>query len=104
MATQQEVMSWRRSLVRWLHADTSRWGRRCSVPTRRQRFFMAVEQWSFCGRLAGGGRRVKTQPGLGRTDNRWRSSVIPLLRVLSCRLTPQRLLPGESPVSALLRP
>ncbi|EAY93977.1 hypothetical protein OsI_15754 [Oryza sativa Indica Group] len=37
------------------------------VPTLRRRFWMAMEQWYMCGRSTGGGRQVKTQPGLGRT-------------------------------------
>uniref|UniRef100_A0A0D9ZUR5 Uncharacterized protein n=1 Tax=Oryza glumipatula TaxID=40148 RepID=A0A0D9ZUR5_9ORYZ len=49
----------------------------------------------------GGERRVKTQPGLGRADN---DGSFPLLRALSCCLTPQGQLPGESPVSAPLSP
>uniref|UniRef100_A0A0E0CI99 Uncharacterized protein n=1 Tax=Oryza meridionalis TaxID=40149 RepID=A0A0E0CI99_9ORYZ len=48
-------------------------GRRCSGPTCQQR-------------LSGGDeRRVKTQPGLCRTDN---NGSFPLLRALSCRLIP----------------
>ncbi len=39
------------------------------VPTLRRGFWMAVEQWYMCGRSTGGGRRVKNQPGLGRTGN-----------------------------------
>uniref|UniRef100_A0A0D9ZZ42 Uncharacterized protein n=1 Tax=Oryza glumipatula TaxID=40148 RepID=A0A0D9ZZ42_9ORYZ len=42
----------------------------------------------------GGEQRVKTQPGLGRANN---DGSFPLLRALSCRLTPQGGLPGESP-------
>lgn len=30
---------------------------------------MEVVQWCISGRSARGGRRVKTQPGLGRTGN-----------------------------------
>uniref|UniRef100_A0A0E0E240 DUF834 domain-containing protein n=1 Tax=Oryza meridionalis TaxID=40149 RepID=A0A0E0E240_9ORYZ len=51
--------------------------------------------------LVGNERRVKTQPGLGRTDN---DGSFPLLKVLSCRLIPQGWLLGESPVLALLSP
>uniref|UniRef100_A0A0D3H0K8 Uncharacterized protein n=1 Tax=Oryza barthii TaxID=65489 RepID=A0A0D3H0K8_9ORYZ len=43
--------------------------------------------------LAGGERPVKTQPGLGWTDN---NGSFPLLRALSCCLIPQGWLPGES--------
>uniref|UniRef100_A0A0D3GMA3 Uncharacterized protein n=1 Tax=Oryza barthii TaxID=65489 RepID=A0A0D3GMA3_9ORYZ len=45
-------------------------------------------------------RRVKTQPGLDRTDN----DGFPLLRALPCRLILEGCLPGESPVLALLSP
>uniref|UniRef100_A0A0E0QKB4 Uncharacterized protein n=1 Tax=Oryza rufipogon TaxID=4529 RepID=A0A0E0QKB4_ORYRU len=51
--------------------------------------------------LAGDELRVKTQPGLGRTDN---DGSFPLLRALSCRLIPQGWLPSESPILALLSP
>jgi hypothetical protein len=54
--------------------------------------------------LASGERQVKTQPGLGRTDNDRARVSFPLLRVLSCRLTPQGWLPGESLVFSLLKP
>uniref|UniRef100_A0A0E0NRN6 Uncharacterized protein n=1 Tax=Oryza rufipogon TaxID=4529 RepID=A0A0E0NRN6_ORYRU len=50
---------------------------------------------------AGGERRVKTQSGLGRTDN---DGSFPLLRALSCCLTPQGCLSGENPVLAPLSP
>ncbi len=61
---------------------------------------MVVEHWCVSRGFAGGERRVKTQPGLGRTDN----DEFPLLRALSCCLTPQGWLPGESPVLAPLSP
>uniref|UniRef100_A0A0E0NCB2 Uncharacterized protein n=1 Tax=Oryza rufipogon TaxID=4529 RepID=A0A0E0NCB2_ORYRU len=48
--------------------------------------------WSF-----GGERRVKTQPNLGRTYNDGARVSFPLLRTLSCCLSPQGWLPGESP-------
>ena len=51
--------------------------------------------------LAGGERRVKTQPGLTLAGNDDVRSVIPLLRELSCRLIPQVWMSGESPVSVL---
>uniref|UniRef100_A0A0D3H1A6 Uncharacterized protein n=1 Tax=Oryza barthii TaxID=65489 RepID=A0A0D3H1A6_9ORYZ len=67
-------------------ADGGYW---CRGPTCRQS-------------LSGGGeRRVKTKPGLARTDN---DGQFPLLRALSCCLTPQGWLPGESPVLAPLSP
>uniref|UniRef100_A0A0D3EP18 Secreted protein n=1 Tax=Oryza barthii TaxID=65489 RepID=A0A0D3EP18_9ORYZ len=45
---------------------------------------VVVEHRCVSRRFAGGEQRVKTQSGLGRTDND-----VPLLRALSCCLTPQ---------------
>jgi hypothetical protein len=47
---------------------------------------VVVEHWCVSHGFAGGEQRVKTQSGLGRTDN---DGSLPLVRVLLCCLTPQ---------------
>nr|AAL79701.1 hypothetical protein [Oryza sativa Japonica Group] len=54
---------------------------------------MVVEHQCFSHGFAGGERRVKTQSGLGRTDN---DGSFPLLRALSCCLTPQGALQSSA--------
>jgi hypothetical protein len=65
------------------------------------RGWTVVEHRGASRGLAGGERRVKTQPSLGRAGNDDARSVIPLLRALSCRLIPRVWTLGESPVSVL---